>query len=171
MTDAYRQGFMDKMAEHGMAKSAKEGRKDRSFRNVLTELLGPTVAVGASTAAGALTGKALAPVIAKALKMKPTRVLGELALANNGRLRRLPGKLISPDEKIVEALTGLGFAGGVGANIGGFVSPLFTKRRTKKEQYEHDSTGNALKNLLIPGYGNYNLMKRVGRVIGNASEG
>lgn len=170
MTDAYRQGFMDKMAEHGMAKSAKEGRKDRSFRNVLTELLGPTVALGASTAAGALTGKALAPAIAKALKIKPTRALGELAVVN-GRFKRMPGRLVSPNEKVVDALTGIGFAGGVGANVGGFVSPLFTKRRTKKEQYEHDSTGNALKNLLIPGYGNYNLMKRVGRIIGNASEG
>ncbi len=51
------------------------------------------------------------------------------------------------------------------ANPFGSLAALTTPTRSLKEQAEHDEEDNALRNLLVPGVGAYNSMKRVGTSI------
>ena len=86
---------------------------------------------------------------------------------------------------ILPALLGAGAGAGIGGSIGGSsvavpgalyggaasasigpaiagLAALITNTRTKKEQEEEDNNSSALKNLLVPGYAQYQHYKRKG---------
>lgn len=57
----------------------------------------------------------------------------------------------------------------LGLNLGGSILAALKRRRSKKEQVEHD-TGSTLVNYLIPGFASYNGNKRLGRSQGDREE-
>ena len=61
-----------------------------------------------------------------------------------------------------------GLAAGTGASYLGSIIAALRRRRTRKEQVEHDSKTH-LENL-IPGVASYNYAKRLGRVLGGVGE-
>lgn len=123
----------------GQAIRQDRKHKGNAVNNLLGERIGPFTAILGATLAGGLTGKGI-----------------EALTKNTGARYTSKGMLI-----------GAG-AGTLSSIIGGIIAGI-KRRRTAKEQVEHDKKLR-LSNYLVPGVAEYNSYKRLGRSQGDIDE-
>ncbi len=127
------------LREEEEAKKAKS--KARPVRHAVSEWLGGIPAALATAGVGAGLG-------------------GIIGGAAGGREGALGGTAIG---------AGIGGAATVAATVVGAIAAAIRRRRTAKEQMEHDE-GSIAPDLLIPGVSTYNFYKRVGRSQGDRED-
>lgn len=128
-----------KRARKTIESALSNDRGTKAVMNATTEALSPV-----STIAPALAGAALG------------HFLGSSAAKKRGD---------TGSEAKRDSIAGAILGGSAGFAIPQIISMLIAsskKRRSVDEQSEHDSTGHAVENLLVPGYGEYNFWKRQG---------
>lgn len=150
MTKAYIAGFRKAAEAHGVDPQAlfaliekSADTEDHSVRNALGEIIG---SFGGSTAGGTGAGALAGAVLAK---LRRKGFADVLTSAIKG------GKL------------GLG-VGAAGPFLGS-IAALATRGRNKRSQRKHDTEGRFLEGSFVPGVGTYNLWKRLGRIVREAS--
>lgn len=139
---AYR--MVNRAKSQAYAQDAKYHGQAR--KNYLSELLGTFTSGATPTIAGAAIGAYL------------TR-------------DRLGDSSLSTKERLMGVLKGTGVGVGVAtvSNLLGLLGSTITKRRTEKEQVEHDRRLH-LEDWVVPGIGMYNKGKRLGRSEGDFEE-
>ena len=118
----------------------------QALDNVVSEVGGSLLAPVTGLAGGASLGAIIAAIAAAAKGKHVGR--SALAGASAGALA--------------------GYSGAHLANVGGALVGALRRRRTKKEQQEHDSKSHW--SNFIPGVGSYNYTKRIGRVLAGVGE-
>ncbi len=180
MTDAFKQGYMDKMAElrkqseqsadHDVAASALP------MFTPLAAIYGPANAIGMMIGAGSGRDLSEEEIEERLKDKKPAESwipgvggyrMGLRTGVSNSAVRdkakELGVKRVRPEWNTVMESMSLGdvLTGGLG-RVGGWIGSAITDHRDLEDQIEHDKKVRFWKNFLIPGYGAYNQGKRFG---------
>lgn len=181
MTEAFKQGYMDKMAE---LRKQSEQSLDHDLAGAivpgitpLAAIYGPANAIGHMIGQGSGRDLSEAELAERLETKKPWEswipgVAGyRLGLRTGGvtnsgvrdKAKELGVKRVRPNWNAAMENISIGdlLTGGLG-RVGGLVGSAITDHRSLEEQVEHDKDVHFWKNLLIPGYGAYNQGKRLG---------